>query len=396
MIYTFRSMKSSRLMSLLIALQLAAVFAVVIIMDSAVYDRTIYYDLVKNPISKHGIVFTAPYMKDEFKNEESIKALFPKADSVYGNATTFAFTDQNKEIQSAVNWYSEEVFEKIPPRLKSGSLPRKRSDGIWEILVCDGFGYKTGDMVTLTELSGNSTEFCICGIMQDQQYILGSVEAIGDYDYKVDYRDFFYPLNSSLLKGPVFVSSKEIKAESKMSSTLSDNSRVIVNYKSSDYSDDEILDLSSELGLQNVIMTEHFYSNSQKHINEQIYILLPVIAAILIITLFTAITTSIISTMRNLRSYAVLYLCGATWKRCSLINLFDFILISASAALADTAFFVIGKSSYLKNTVVFIRTESLIICAGITMLLLLLSAVVPLLVVRNKQPRDVLKTEFRQ
>ena len=100
--------------------------------------------------------------------------------------------------------------------------------------------------------------------------------------------------------------------------------------------------------------------------------------------------------MRNLRSYAVLYLCGATWKRCSLINLFDFILISASAALADTAFFVIGKSSYLKNTVVFIRTESLIICAGITMLLLLLSAVVPLLVVRNKQPRDVLKTEFRQ
>lgn len=395
MTYTLGFMKNSRLMSLLIALQLAAVFAVVIIMDSAVYDRTVYYDLVKDPISKHGIVFTAPYMKDEFKNEESIKALFPKADSVYGNATTLAFTDKNREKQSAVNWYSEQTLEKIPPRLKSGSLPRKRSDGVLEILACDGFGYKTGDTVTLTELSGNAAEFRICGIMQDKQYILGSVDAVGGYDYKIDYRDFFYPLNSALLRGPVFLSSKEIKAGSGISSTLSDNSRVIVNYSTSEYSDDEMLDLATELGLQNVIMTEHFYDNSKKYVNEQMYILLPVIAAILVITLFTAITTSIVSTMRNLRGYAVLYLCGATWKRCSLINLSNFILISLSSVLADAAFFLIGEKTYLKSTVVFIRAESLAVCAGIIVLLLILSAVVPLLVVRNRQPRDVLKTEFR-
>ena len=112
-------MKSSRLMSLLIALQLAAVFAVVIIMDSAVYDRTIYYDLVKDPISKHGIVFTAPYMKDEFKNEESIKALFPKADSVYGNATCKVQREQDftKSLQTKNDENSKKSAGRISLKL---------------------------------------------------------------------------------------------------------------------------------------------------------------------------------------------------------------------------------------------------------------------------------------
>ena len=62
---------------------------------------------------------------------------------------------------------------------------------------------------------------------------------------------------------------------------------------------------------------------------------------------------------------------------------------------ADALFFIIGKRTFLKKTVITVSAGDIGICAIILALFLLLSLIVPLLVVKNKQPRDVLKTEFR-
>lgn len=115
----------------------------------------------------------------------------------------------------------------------------------------------------------------------------------------------------------------------------------------------------------------------------------------MIITIFTAIITTVVATTQNLRSYAILYLCGATWKRCSIINFINYVIIVIFTVFADALFFIIGKRTFLKKTVITVSAEDIGICAIILALFLLLSLIVPLLVVKNKQPRDVLKTEFR-
>ena len=78
-----------------------------------------------------------------------------------------------------------------------------------------------------------------------------------------------------------------------------------------------------------------------------------------------------------------------------MLNFLNYLSIVGVTIVADAIFFIAGKNTILKGTVIKVGWDNIGVCAIILVLFLLLSLIVPLLVVRNKQPRDVLKTEFR-
>jgi hypothetical protein len=172
-------------------------------------------------------------------------------------------------------------------------------------------------------------------------------------------------------------------------------SLTVVNFPEDAYTEKELENMASELNFSYVSNTEKYFDKSESYVNQELYTFLPIALSILIITLFTAIITTVVTTMQNLKSYAVLYLSGATWRMCSVINFINYITIVIFTAIADTVFFVIGSRTFLKETVVKASLENIGVCGIILVMFLLLSLAVPLLVVKNKQPRDVLKTEFR-
>jgi hypothetical protein len=378
-------------MSLLIAFQLAAVFAVSIILVSALKDRTVYYSAVEDELSQNGIVIMATNPEAEvFKSEETVLKTFKKATSVSGVKSAIIFNEDYKDTM-VMNFYDDETFENVPLYLDSGRLPKTSDYDIPECLVCGSFGFKAGDIFTFTDVDGNEHQFRISGILSDNQSILGSWGYGIDQEFHQDFRDLYFPLVSSLRSCPIFIAPTAAAEGDGLVGTYSHEELFVLNYPEDSYSMDTLYELTGTYEFQLFGTTEKYRQASEIYVKEQLYTLLPIAICILIITAFTAVTTTVISTMRNLRNYAVLYLCGATWRHCSRISLMNFLTISVGTAVLDILFFAIGSRTYLKGTVIRVQYENILVCVGILLIFAILSAAVPLLVVRKKQPRDVLK-----
>lgn len=395
MIFSLKLAKKARIMNLLIAVQLAVVFALIIAMMSAIEDRTVYYSEFENALSQNGVCFIPNVSSETLKYEEDILKHFDKASKVTGGKANLMLinSDIGKAKSGYMTYYSDEMMKNLPPYLKEGTLPDSESE-IPQCLACDNFGYKVGDVLELTDWDGVSFKAEICGIMSDNQNIYGT-GGPDYYSYEKDYRDFYYKLNSSMRAYPLFLTTEGIMDKTGSKGRYDFYSLIVVNFPEGAYSQKEIEDMSTELNYSYFGNTDEYYENSEKYVKQELYTFFPIALSILIITLFTAIITTVVTTMQNLRSYAVLYLSGATWKRCSIINFINYIAIVIFTVIADSVFFIVGKRTFLKGTVIKANIVNIGVCGIILILFLLLSLAVPLLVVRNKQPRDVLKTEFR-
>lgn len=395
MIFSLKLAKKARIMNLLIAVQLAIVFALIISMMSAIKDRTVYYSKFENELSQNGICILPGVSSETLKYDEDILDHFNKASKITGGKSNLMLinSDIGKSKSGYMTYYSDKMMKDLPPYLKEGTLPDSKND-IPQCLACENFGYKVGDVLDFTDWDGVSFKVQICGIMSDNQNIYGT-GGPAYYHYENDYRDFYYKLNSAMREYPLFLSTDEIMDKAGSKGRYDFYSLIIINFPEGAYSQKEIEDMSSKLNFSYFGDTNEYYESSEKYVKQELYTFFPIALSILIITLFTAIITTVVTTMQNLRSYAVLYLSGATWKRCSIINFVNYIAIVIFTVIADGVFFIVGKYTFLKGTVIKADIANIGVCGIILILFFLLSLVVPLLVVRNKQPRDVLKTEFR-
>lgn len=387
--------KKAGLMNLLISLQLAVVFALVIIMMSAIKDRTVYYSQFKEPLSKNGVIVISEADNPNMRYKEDILKNLDKATDVTGGkANMIGVHKKSGDQWTYMSYFPDDMMKKLPPYLKEGSLPDPKSK-IPQVLVSDNYGYKVGDKLKATDWYGVDFDIEICGILENNQRLYGTGGYNVFYNYDDDYRDFYYMYNEQGRGEEFFVTTEGQMAKVGSKGSYAFNSKLIINYPEGAYTIKEIEDLAPEVGFQIYGYTNKYYKASESFVHKELYTLSPIAISILIITLFTAVITTMITTLRNLRNYAILYLCGATWRRCSVLNFLNYLSIVGVTIVADAIFFIAGKNTILKGTVIKVGWDNIGVCAIILALFLLLSLIVPLLVVRNKQPRDVLKTEFR-
>ncbi len=400
--------KRNLALELLIAIQLSVVFALLIIMMCAIEDRTVYYSIYEDALSQNGVIILPNDMGQSMVYEEDILQCFDKATEVTGAGSCMVtyeadpdkeyllktYTDRSTDMSGTLSVYTDEQLSKIPPYLKEGRLPKSNSEYL-ECLVCDTFGYSVGEIIDATEYaSGKTIKMKICGILQDDQMIYGASMG-SEFEYDGDFRDLYYYLHGENRVTPFYLASSEALEGYGVELQYNLHNHLVINYEDGAYTDDELEQMSSEYGFSVISSTESYYEKSNLYVKREMYTLLPIAISIFIITIFTAIITTVISTMKNLRSYAVLYLCGASWHSCGAINLINYVMISAATLIIDAVFFITGQRSFLSETVIRVTGEITAVCAVVLVVFLLLSLIIPIIVVSGKQPRDVLKTEFR-
>lgn len=373
---------------MLITLQVSAVFALVIIFSSAVKDRTKYYNVCNKDLSTNGIIIKPSAADNIMNNEDDILKIFDKAKSVSGVKSIDLF-DDTYDFQGTAMIYSPNVMRAIPPRLESGNFPKENSKFI-ECLSCDGFGFKTGDIIKLHDNNNNEYNIKICGILSYNQYIYGTGIS-GEYRYTGDYRDLYYYLSRAGSSSPLLLTTENIANKFNMNPVFRYDSSIIINFPRNTYNSEILNQMAFDNGFQIIGDTIEKNKASVNYVNEQLYTIMPLAIAILIITIFTTITTSVISTIRNLKTYVIYYICGATWKHCAKINLKIYFMILLLSAILNALLFKIGTHTFLKNTVTTITSSSIIICGLIMVTFILLSLFVPIVAVRNVQPREILK-----
>ena len=131
--FSFKLTKSTRILNILIAIQLAVVFALIIIMLSALKDRTVYYSQFEEALSQNGICIMPNIGKDDLKYDEDILMDFDKATAVTGGKANLVImdSDDGSDKSGYINYYSQEIMKELPPYLKE-------ADGIMIFSSCSG------------------------------------------------------------------------------------------------------------------------------------------------------------------------------------------------------------------------------------------------------------------
>lgn len=133
-------------------------------------------------------------------------------------------------------------------------------------------------------------------------------------------------------------------------------------------------------------------ANSFEYIFSQIYNLMPIFVCVFILTLVGAISTSALSAKRQLKNYAVYYICGLRWRQCALINFFSSLTCALiSFVLSISAAFIAKVFGILGETVIELGIWQLLGCAIIILLYILLSMILPISIIGKNSPNQVLK-----
>ncbi len=390
--YALKFMKKNKLMNILVIIQLTVVLSAMIFIISAFQDRVSFYKPFESALSKNGkvVTFGGPLTEDYLYEQ------FPKEVEIT-NTFYVELSDEQNNLFKACS-YSPNLFNNFNIRLEEGRMPKKTNDGIYECLISIDSIYGMGDTFELEEkvFGKSSIKFKVVGIISDDQRIAGYN---GENVPKTNYEDFYSVYNHN------HVASIDTSGEAvpqRMILTVDDafnNENMvnffcgpgIINYSSDDYTDKQLQDIFEKLGIQEDGVTKDYYDNSNEHITRELYNITPIALCILLLTIFTSISTNAICTMRNLHSFAVLYLCGATWKKCSTISLVFSTVISITSMALTAILMWIGKKTFLSETVVSFGGWQLLICSVVILTYMLLSVIIPIIIVSKKQPRDVLK-----
>ncbi len=135
------------------------------------------------------------------------------------------------------------------------------------------------------------------------------------------------------------------------------------------------------------------YDNSMQYIYQQMYTLFPIAVCIFILTIISTVSISAIYTKRQLRNYAIFYICGARWRTCALRSLKNSAITCGIASILAAAVLIVGKLTFFKETVISFGWWHFGVCALVIILYLALSMIMPLAIIGSNEPKEVLKEE---
>lgn len=345
-------------------------------------DTSIFEDI---PDAKISAIFSGDQMIPNEETEDEYDTISMKSIAMAGGY----ITDYRPEMQDGV-WLSE-------------CTNMYAETGVIPVVLgwCNG-RYNVGDefshdyMMNYDE-NGNPTKivharYKIVGIMANGQRLIGYSDHTDWVD--IDYTDiatlYDYNVDERIFAITMIADSEALFGGKDTS---------CIYYQMADYSDlsyEEYANASSRIEGNNKYQCYPFAKvreNSMKYVFEQIRTLMPIAVCIFLLMIISAISVNAIYTKRQLRNYAIFYICGARWRSCALKSLKNELVTCGFASALTAAVLIIGKYTFLKKMLVSFGLPQLGLCAAVIVLYLTLSVIMPLCIIGSSQPKDVLKEE---
>ncbi|MCD7811701.1 MAG: hypothetical protein LUG91_07620 [Ruminococcus sp.] len=374
---------------------MTVVFVIVISMVSTIVSRFKYYTPIKDLLNSKGYFYYIdnainPQTGATLRETEELYELLDGEENILAAYTPWlSYVDDSSAFVS----YDDAFIECYTPDLESGQwfdLSMDQSEVVQVVVSQNPYGFKVGDIIEFDNGYGYTINAEIIGILKEGTKLMGfTVPADNKYDCQSAYISYSYEIEEKTLfifsqkglidkeiviqlDGPVFVTFPEDTTNE----ALENNNSIMK----------QMMTLS-------VIPLNEMKSNSMDFIFSQLYTLFPILVCILILTLVGAISTSALSAKRQLRNYAVYYICGLKWKQCAVINLFSsLICILISFALSIIAAFIAKATGILGDTVISLGVWQILGCVVIMIIYVLFSIILPLNIIGNNTPNKILKS----
>lgn len=389
-----KNLKQNLFMNILIVLQMTTVFVIVIAMISTIVSRFQLYVPIKDKLNSKGYFYYVenainPETNNTLRTTDELYQLLDNAKSITAVYKPWInYEDKNIETVS----YDDEFIEMFTPEMADGNwfnLDKESNDYIQLVVSENLYGLKTGDKIFL-DCFGSEIKAEIIGVMKDNAKTIGfTISNNGKYDCRNTYLNYCYDIEQK----PLFIfAQKELK--DKMV-TMQLNGPVFVTYDTT--VDDSVIESNTEIMKKmttlSITVLSEMKDNSLDYIFEQIYTLLPILICVLILTLVGAMSISALAAKKQLRNYAVYYICGLKWKQCGWINCYSsFICAFSSFFLSIIITVIIKRTEILGETVIEIDFWQIIGCFITVLIYILLSMLLPLKIIGNNTPNQVLKS----
>lgn len=390
-----KNLKHDLLMNILIILQMTAAFVILISIISTIASRFRYYEPIKEFLNSKGYFYNIAYgiNPDTEMTLRTSDELYEMIDGEKEIAAQYsAWLQYNENSNDRFISYDDRFISIYTPELESGhwfDLSSKVSDIVPVVVSQNNYGLNVGDVIDLYCFDlGIKAE--IIGVLAENTKIIDTSHRSAD---KADYRNFYLDYDLKREEYPVFLMCQRDLTDKQIVMQLSGN--IFVTYP--DNASDNVIAEGNRsikrMHATHAVPTEEMKINSLKYIFSQIYDLMPIFVCIFILTIVGAVSTSALSAKRQLKNYAVYYICGLKWRQCAAVNFFSsLVCVMISFVLSIGAAFTVKITGLLGGTVVELGWWQISGCIAMIGVYMILSIILPLNIIGNNTPNQVLKS----
>lgn len=419
--YAWKDIKRIGWLSVLLVLFYTGVFIITVSIIAAVEIKTEDYMLMKPYMNQKGVIlFPLVMAKKEndggtlFRDDAEIREYISGVKDIVCIESIWApvIAGFPKEVEAYV--YNSEALSCMHPEMSEGRWfdeADNSSDYLSAVVTGNTNGrLHAGDVITLkTELDQDiEQKVLIIGVLADRSKILLTDMFHTPYE---DYRDCFYVFdNATENKVLLLFSDEQIEKGRSLNRFPYMDFRVspnkgfqkqvkgitILTFESFMSNDDiqrELDKLYEGKGAFFIHSFElsDFKKRSDSYVLEDVRTWFPLLLCVSLFVLSSSISINTIMVKRQLRNYAVYYLCGFAWGDCTKVSVFVSGMEISIAILLTviirfvTDIFKIGNMLFL-----FDGYYKYLAVLSVGFLFLILSVILPILMVRNSSAKQVL------
>ncbi len=382
--------------------QLSSVFVLIVMICSTILSRYALYAPFKDVLESKGYMVYS--YGSGLVTPEFMKKVIPNA-KIYNTCIGgFYIESDNKQIDTIT--YCEELIDRYSPELSEGIWLSENKDsyadtGLMPVVVDAKCRYNIGEIVIIPDYeknwdeNGQPTEtgdikLKIIGRLKD------NVPVVSYPDYvnaPVDYRNIYGVLHSEFEDNDfMLMRTEDMHSFTGRYTPLIGNQFVICDEMSDAEYEQVGRIISDELGCTYTPFNRLNFA-SLEYIYSQMNTLFPIALCIFILTVISSVSISAIHTKRQLHNYAIFYICGAKWRSCALLSLKASLMTCGASTVIMAVFLIVGRLTFMKETIITFGVTAFLVCLGVTILYLALSMIMPLVIIRSTQPREILKEE---
>ena len=366
-----------------------------------------------------------------FTESSDVEKYLKKAHVVssYYVQMTFDIDNNRDELGSytPVIAYDDELFAAYTPELKAGRWLRTKdadTDMIEIVLAQTEDKYQVGDIITLTtsEVIKESRNYKlseevparVVGILANEaSLIMSPIMGTQNYGQYADFRDYYYLLGRDKMeRSIVFVSKKDIEHNNQIHAgekeNLEDSKNAIpciwpyiisgpcfIQY------DDDITQEEKDYNSRYLMVygryslrqtSAEMRENSRDYIMDQMDVLIPILIALILLTLMSFISSTVIMIRQNMHNYSVYYMMGLTWRQCVAVHGASvFVMQSGIFLFTMLCIIICEKIGALDHMIFSLGCWQILGCLAVTTLFIVFSFALSFLLIGKKSAKDILR-----
>lgn len=393
--------------NIFIALQISVVLFMTIIMMSTFLEEYRLYKPIEDCDGKQGIVFEN-YGFHPVDTKNLLEGTKDVEKIITHGIVNVEHRETETYLQGAV--YNKDLVKSFQPELSKGEWLNPDSNITQVVISENDKNWDVGDIITFVQEvpqeDGTSQEVIIkaqvCGKIQEGTTIWGKQLGEGG-QYHLDYRDLYstyrYEQEQSIL---LMFSEEQLKKndinvdysynyiisykESITEKQASQNERIIMdNIKAESYGRD---------GFSYFLELESYMETTKREIMRNIIMYIPILICVFLVTVISLINVCTLNMRESYRQNAVFYLLGLHWRKCSIFACLQNIFTLIIAGIFTVLYVNLAELFQLKKYIfIKIYNETIWLMLVIVLILFIISMIIPMVMLRRKQPIDVIRQE---